>query len=274
MRAPVETNTLPPDLAARFAALRAPSAAVSSSSRSPTSLPKSTDDDLAARLARLETPKKGDESRIQVGVRTPETRDKEEEDPLVKFLASSSPPSSLPPSSPSRLDTYHHRALPVPSASALDTLSGIEIEFMRPSLGSTVGDLGGEGGGEGEEDDLLKRMRDELELEGRTREREEEAVGEWEKRLEGLRGVVSNSSAATNELGRGRLEDGPPPPTGLGKLEKALRRREKRREKRRGGEQWEETDSDEESDEEEETMSEEEEESTEDEEEEDSEEER
>ncbi|GAA6011202.1 hypothetical protein JCM10207_005537 [Rhodosporidiobolus poonsookiae] len=240
MRAPVDTNALPPDLAARFAALRAPSSPPAPPTCSSKQDPEEETDALAARLARLETPRKGEQDKVRVEVRTPPaTWDGADEDPLAAFLRSSASSASAPfagsSTSPSRPPWPPRTALPTPSSSALDTLSGIEVEFMRPSFGAAVGDLGGEGGTTGEEEELMRRMGEEAQLEERVRGRDEEGVGRWEKRLEGLRGVAFGSGGAAGTVptaGRGGGVEGAPPE--LGELERALRKQKKKRGKRTG----------------------------------------
>ncbi|GAA5836373.1 hypothetical protein JCM11251_001475 [Rhodosporidiobolus azoricus] len=243
MRSSLDTNTLPPDLAARFAALRAPSAPVSASPdtapTSPSRDNKGNVDDFTARLARLETPVKGDkEGKVPVQVKTPDgsfgaSKD-DEDDAVTAFLlstASSSPPPTNLSFSPTRSASYRHK-LPLPSPSALDTLSGIEVQFIkRPSLGGPgfFGEDGGLGEG-GEEEDLMRRMREEMEIEGRVKKRDQEGVGEWEKRMEGLKGVVPSAGGPSSSA-VGGLRDAPP--RDVGELEGAMKRRVKRREKKK-----------------------------------------
>ncbi|GAA5884080.1 hypothetical protein JCM6882_002131 [Rhodosporidiobolus microsporus] len=241
MRSPLDTTPLPADLAARFAALRAPSSASPSGAPSddaPTSPSSKDSEDFAARLARLETPTRGDDARrVPVQVKTPDGGhfggDKDDEAVAAFLAAASSSPPPLHPSSPTCTTSSYRQKLPLPSPSALDTLSGIEVQFIRrPSLGG-VGSLGEEEGlGEGgEEGDLLRRMQEEVDVEGRVRERDEAGVEGWEKRMEGLKGVVPGASSSTSSAPAG-LQDGPPPD--VGELERAVRRRERRRAKKGG----------------------------------------
>jgi len=61
--------------------------------------------------------------------------------------------------------------------------------MRRPSLGAVTGVSQFESEEDSEEGELMRRMRDELDIEDSTRKRREEGVGEWEKRFEGLKGV-------------------------------------------------------------------------------------
>ncbi|GAA5937270.1 hypothetical protein JCM10213_007180 [Rhodosporidiobolus nylandii] len=231
MRPPVETNTLPPDLAARFAALRGANV------EPPTSSPsKDTDEDLARRLERLETPTKGEGSaKVRVEVRTPPaglSSKADEEDPISHFL---SLPSSSPPPLPSHATRFDARPVGLPSLLSLsrgaeEKASGVEVLFMRPSLGAAVGD-GAEGGAGEEEGELMSRMKEEVELEERVRQRDEASAEGWEKRLAGLRGVVPSSTSSTSSAvpPPDVLKDAPPR---VDELEEAMRRRERRRRKK------------------------------------------
>ncbi|GAA5987335.1 hypothetical protein JCM11641_002689 [Rhodosporidiobolus odoratus] len=238
MRAPVDTNSLPPALAARFAALRSTSnPPTSSSSRSG----DTGDDILSRRLAQLETPttdsrysvlEEGEEGRVEVEVKTPDGSFTTLRDPVEHFLATlPSSPSSSPSLARSSSPPRQRQPLESGSRPSQDAvLSGIEVAFMRPSFGAAVGDLPGVRGGRGdEEDELVRRMRDEVELEGKVRRREEETAEEWEKRLERLKGVVPGSAAVREGTG---VPEGSPP--GLGELERAVEKR-KRKERRKSG---------------------------------------
>jgi len=115
---------------------------------------------------------------------------------------------------------------------------------MRPSLGASTGDSSFPLAGE-EEDELIKRMRDELRVEESTQKRSEAGVDEWEKRLEGLRGVVEGRPRKWEEDERIAKSLGEVPE--LGELEKELeKRRQKKRVKKGSEEDCEETDESEE----------------------------
>lgn len=141
--------------------------------------------------------------------------------------------------------------IPTLSPSLLDTLSGVEVQFFRPSLGANTGDVdAGPSGFEAgsQEDDLLRRLRDELKLEATVRARDDENAAGWDDRLNKLKefkttaGSVSTSTAAPVS----RSEIGTPPD--LGDLEREVRRRQKR-EAKKGGRVAKRTASDSESDE-------------------------
>lgn len=119
------------------------------------------------------------------------------------------------------------QSIPSLSPSLLDTLSGVEVQFFRPSLGAATGDLdaGFEAGGE--EEDLIRRLRDELKLEEKVNARNEASTSRWDQRLEHLKGVVAGGSAPAPERTGGI---GTPPD--LGELERQLQRRRLRRERR------------------------------------------
>lgn len=121
---------------------------------------------------------------------------------------------------------------------------------MRPSLGASTGDSSFPLAGE-EEDELIKRMRDELRVEESTQKRSEAGVDEWEKRLEGLRGVVEGRPRKWEEDERIAKSLGEVPE--LGELEKEL---EKRRQKKREKKESEDSEETEESEDETETESE------------------
>ncbi|GAA5967560.1 hypothetical protein JCM3765_007394 [Sporobolomyces pararoseus] len=228
MKSPsVETNSLPPDLAARFAALRSPPTAPR------TEQPKDTvKDDLEARLKQLEPP-----TDTQIAKAVPiEVNDQVSDESVEKFLESlSTEQLELPPSSPphhhSSSSSTRNRKIPTLTESSLDTLSGIEIEFMKRPQGST--DFSSSlSGGNDEEDELLKKMGDELSVEEKERGRNEGRVEKWEERLNGLKGVVPSSGGGGERIRTSTLGDGPPE---LGELERELRRRKKREEKRNEG---------------------------------------
>ncbi|GAA5908749.1 hypothetical protein JCM5296_005759, partial [Sporobolomyces johnsonii] len=198
MKPPLATNALPPDLAARFAALRAPS-------RPPQDGEREKEEgqslDFDERLKKLEPPR-AEES-------DPMVDDEAEDEAVARFLSLATPPSDP--------DPFPRSRQPIPGSSALDTLSGIEIEFMRPSLGSAVGDFsldaGAEAGTGGEADDLLRRMRDELAVEASTRRRAGASAERWEARLGALKGVAAAAGPTRREVEeRERL--GKPPELG------------------------------------------------------------
>ncbi|BGP27997.1 hypothetical protein JCM10295v2_006984 [Rhodotorula toruloides] len=133
-------------------------------------------------------------------------------------------PPSLDPSSPSSPKTRAGRTVPALSPSLLDTLSGVEVQFFRPSLGASTSDVAPSSFGvSGEEDDLIRRLRDELSLEEKTRKRDEEGTKEWEKRLEGLKGVVAGSARTAGPEG-----DALGVPSELGELERGVKRKQKK----------------------------------------------
>ncbi|GAA5873026.1 hypothetical protein JCM1840_007301 [Sporobolomyces johnsonii] len=184
MKPPLATNALPPDLAARFAALRAPHRPPQDGNREKE---EGKDLDFDERLKKLEPPRAEEPD--------PMVNDAEDE-AVARFLSLATPPSDPDPLARSRQ--------PIPGFSALDTLSGIEIEFMRPSLGSAVGDsslhaeAGGTGGGEA--DDLLRRMRDELAVEASTRRRADASAEGWEARMGALKGVAAAAGPTRREV--------------------------------------------------------------------------
>ncbi|GAA5982774.1 hypothetical protein JCM10908_006779 [Rhodotorula pacifica] len=257
MRDPVDTTALPADLAARFAALRTPAASSAdsdsapASSRSPTSPQNSdTHDLLERRLEQLSTPTKSQvESGVKVEMKgfSPSSTQPDRssgdnsipDDEVERYLADlQTPPTDgddsitlpSPPSvQPSRVPLARARqSIPSLSPSLLDTLSGVEVQFFRPSLGAATGDLdvGAKGFEAGSaEDDLIRRLRDELQLEDKVNSRNEASTSRWEDRLEGLKGVVAGVPAATQPGGIGT-------PPGLGELERQVKKRQKRRERR------------------------------------------
>lgn len=132
------------------------------------------------------------------------------------------------------------KRLPPLSPSLLDTLSGVEIQFFRPSRGAATGDVdpgpsGFEAGSQ--EDDLMRRLRDELKLEANVQAREEDAVAGFDARLQKLKEFSAVEGAARMARGAeagpgsgaeaGALPDIGQPPD-LGELERPRRKREKR----------------------------------------------
>jgi len=116
---------------------------------------------------------------------------------------------------------------------------------MRPWLGASTGEDSSFPLANEEEDELIKRMRDELRVEESTQKRSEVGVEEWEKRLEGLRGVVGGRPRKWEEDERILKSLGEAPE--LGELEKELeKRRRKKRVKKGSEEDCEETDESEE----------------------------
>jgi len=102
---------------------------------------------------------------------------------------------------------------------------------MRPWLGASTGEDSSFPLANEEEDELIKRMRDELRVEESTQKRSEVGVEEWEKRLEGLRGVVGGRPRKWEEDERVSKSLGEAPE--LGELERELeKRRRKKREKK------------------------------------------
>ncbi|GAA5939163.1 hypothetical protein JCM1841_003342 [Sporobolomyces salmonicolor] len=230
MKPPITTNALPPDLAARFAALRAPRRPSQDEERSEG---KGQSLDVDERLKRLEPP--GTEEQRGVNVEANEA---------VARVLSLSTPSSRPPSADSDPDSPARCRPPLPSLalSSVDTLSGLVIEYMRPSLGSSVGDVSLDAGAQGEEaDDLLQRMRDEVVVEASTRRRADASADGWEARMGALKGVAAEPTRREVEE-RERL--GTPPE--LGELARVM---EKRCTRAKGTGGASETDSEEESDE-------------------------
>ncbi|GAA5902520.1 uncharacterized protein JCM6883_001432 [Sporobolomyces salmoneus] len=235
---PIETNSLSPDLAARLAALRSPSSVPSTSSKPPPT--QAPPVDLEARLRALEPPtEKEREKSVPI-----QTNDDEAVERFLKALETSSSSSSSPLQVPLTAKGREKEMLPTLTDSALDNLSGIEVEFMkpRPTASTSFGEgvsLSFELELEGEEGDLLQRIRDELNLESRESRRNEEKVEGWEERMNKLRqggagGRISSSSTISTQKPTG-LGEAP----GLGGLEKELLRRRKRRKEKRarkGGE--------------------------------------
>ncbi|GAA5949583.1 hypothetical protein JCM21900_002459 [Sporobolomyces salmonicolor] len=248
MKPPLTTNSLPPDLAARFTALRGPRRPSQDEERGEGKGPSL---DFDERLKRLEPPRAEEQHGVTVegneavrSSRSPVVRSEAERCVAVARVLSLSAPSSRPPSADSDPDSPARPRLPLPSwaLSSEDTLSGVVVEFMRPSLGSSVGDVSLDAGAPGEEaDDLLQRMRDELVVEASTRRRAEASADRWEARREALKGVAAGPTRREVEE-RERL--GTPPE--LGELARVVEKR-CRRAKGTGGAS--ETDSEEESDE-------------------------
>ncbi|BGP35774.1 hypothetical protein JCM10296v2_007626 [Rhodotorula toruloides] len=260
MKSPLDTNALPPDLAARFAALRAPSSPPKPTS-SPPGPTSSHFENVEQRLKRLETPTKEEVERgVQVAVKgvpvrrlsrrlsgMTEASDDEGDEAVQRFLAEaqavpSSPPlpspPSLEPSSPSSPRARAGRTVPALGPSLLDTLSGVEVQFFRPSLGPSTGDVAPSSFGIGrEEDDLIRRLRDELKVEEKTNKRDEEGTKEWEKRMEGLRGVAAGPARSA-----GLTEDALGVPPDLGELEKAVKRKQRKTRRRAADDSSEESD--------------------------------
>ncbi|GAA6063826.1 hypothetical protein JCM10212_002583 [Sporobolomyces blumeae] len=206
------TDALPADLAARFAALRGPRPGA----RVPTG-PSSSEagtgqehDLLEERLRKLEPPneREGNRRGVEVHVNDHDRKD--------NFFATT--------------------AL---SESSLDTLSGVEVQFMkRPSLGGGGGIEEAATGDEG--DELIRRMLDEVEVEDKASKRNEEGVKDWESRMDRLRRVgpasserggpdASSSEQATAGTGTGTVDESVP---AVGDLEDELKRRRKREEKK------------------------------------------
>ncbi|GAA5997549.1 uncharacterized protein JCM10292_000924 [Rhodotorula paludigena] len=264
MRAPLETDALPSDLAARFAALRVPPAAPAAPAAPlPTSRSRDAalvDDELARRLARLSAPSKENVERgikvemsalelarshehdeaddeVERFLREQEAAERSNGDEIQAVLSAKTPnrePSRALPTAPTTPPARGARArqsLPALSPSLLDTLSGVEVQFFRPSLAPDSLPLG-LGGGGGEEDDLMRRARDEVGVEETVRKREEQATERWAARMAELEGVVpSAGAAATGSAAPQVLEEGRPD---VDDLEKALRRRERRRSRKAG----------------------------------------
>ncbi|KAG0660754.1 hypothetical protein C6P46_004438 [Rhodotorula mucilaginosa] len=260
MRGPIDSNALPPDLAARFAALRAPAAppadaTTSPQPRSPTSKQSNEPDDpLERRLEQLSTPTK---VQIERGVKvemkgfSPPRADRTHnhgdyslpDDEVEQYIAGldsattddqdsivlPSPPTVQPVRAPG---ARARQSIPSLSPSLLDTLSGVEVQFFRPSLGAATGDLdvadakGFEAGSA--EEDLIRRLRDELSLEEKVTSRNEASTSSWDARLEGLKGVVAGGPVAAGQAG----SIGTPPD--LGELERQLKKRQRKRDRRRG----------------------------------------
>ncbi|GAA5871438.1 hypothetical protein JCM3774_005600 [Rhodotorula dairenensis] len=246
MRGPVDSSTLPPDLAARFAALQAPAAHTPDTTpRSPTSPRNDVSDPLERRLEQLITPTK---SQIERGVKvemkglSPPTAGRRHsygdqslpDDEVEQYLAGldststdneelivlPSPPSVQPVRAPG---ARARQTIPSLSPSLLDTLSGVEVQFFRPSLGAATGDVDADLEAGSEADDLIRRLRDELKLEEKVNSRNEANASRWEERLEGLKGVVAGGARGPDRTG------GIGTPPDLGELERQL---EKRRIKR------------------------------------------
>lgn len=147
-------------------------------------------------------------------------------------------PPSLDPSSPSSPKARAGRTVPALSPSLLDTLSGVEVQFFRPSLGASTGDVAPSSFGVGaEEDDLLRKLRDELSVEEKMRKRDEEGTKEWEKRMEGLKGVAAGPARSAGPTG-----DVLGVPPDLGELEKAVKRKQKKAKRRAAGDSSEDSD--------------------------------
>lgn len=108
----------------------------------------------------------------------------------------------------------------------------MEVQFFRPSLGAATGDLdvadakGFEAGSA--EDDLIRRLRDELSLEEKVTSRNEAITSSWDARLEGLKDVVAGGPVAAGQAG----SIGTPPD--LGELERQLKKRQRKRDRRKG----------------------------------------
>ncbi|GJN94189.1 hypothetical protein Rhopal_007263-T1 [Rhodotorula paludigena] len=251
MRTPLDTNALPSDLAARFAALRAPPAAPAPpAATSPTSRgATSADDELTRRLAGLSAPSKENVERgIKVEISAlglARSHEHDEADAEVeRFLreqeaAERSKSDKTPDESDHELiqavlsakTPDREPSLPALSPSLLDTLSGVEVQFFRPSLAPDPLPLGLAGGG-GEEDELMRRAWDEVGVEDTVRKREEQATDRWAARMAELEGVVpSAGGVATGSAPPRVLEEGRPD---VDDLEKALRRRERRRSRKAG----------------------------------------
>ncbi|GAA5895672.1 hypothetical protein JCM8208_005295 [Rhodotorula glutinis] len=160
---------------------------------------------------------------------------------VESILRSRSPPSGPPldlPSPPSSPPLSRaRRSIPALSPSLLDTLSGVEVQFFRPGLGDApppvdAGALGGATGMRDEEEELMRRVGEEGEVELRQgeadREGEEETARGWEARLKGLGGVVPGADASSGRGGGGgtaALGPGAPPPReGVDEVRRAARR--------------------------------------------------
>jgi len=162
---------------------------------------------------------------------------------VEKFLQSLSTGNLSPPPPPPLAEADpkgRRKPRPTLTTNSLDTLSGIEIDFMkRPTLEGNNNftsfskdldfDLGG-----GEENELMRRMRDELDVEDRESKRNEKDVEKWEERIKGLKeGVtISSSTKDTSSVVNAERIGGEVPQ--LGELERELNRRKKKEEKRRG----------------------------------------
>ncbi|GAA6023846.1 hypothetical protein JCM11491_006316 [Sporobolomyces phaffii] len=230
MTPPVEGSSLPPDLVARFAALRSP--------RTPPPAPaEKRDQDLETRLKRLEPPTDEQVDKgIPIEINTADDDDDDDDAAVERFLLAtlSAPRAAAPPlASDSRRRRDERTMTTMMSTEAFDSSSGIEIEFMRrsaalPAFGGPI-DADAD---DDDEDDLIRRMRDEVKVEANTSRRNEAGVETWQARINGLRGVVGddNGGGGQGERIRG-LEDAPPP--GLGRLERELDRRKRKDEKKR-----------------------------------------
>ncbi|GAA5937382.1 hypothetical protein JCM3775_006597 [Rhodotorula graminis] len=272
-------------LAERLARLRAPAAASSPSSSGESSSAAAgprvpvgfkgvdeldgsahEDDEVERFLRRVE-----EEERVGAGEQL------SEDDDLVKAILRSRSPRSGPldrlPSPPSSPPLARAPRRSIPSAaraaslspSLLDTLSGVEVQFFRPGPG--IGDdapspveagelalaLGGPAGGRlsEEEEELMRRVRDEGEVELRQgtadREDDEDTARGWEARLAGLGGTgAAPSGRAGGGGGAAALGPGAAPAReGVDEVRRAARRRA-RKEKGRSGSGSEEEESEEE----------------------------
>ncbi|GAA5842749.1 hypothetical protein JCM9279_003973 [Rhodotorula babjevae] len=239
----------------------APSASASSSpSESAPTSPTHKEDDtaqLAERLARLRAPAGASASssesssggaRVPVGFKRVDELEgsaREDDEPLFApraltfthlpaspFLLAAlakqpldlpSPPSS-PPLSRAR------RSIPALSPSLLDTLSGVEVQFFRPGLedptlsdsGAMGGARAGWGGDDGEEEELIRRAREEGEVERRQgvadKAEDDAATSGWEARLAGLSGAGADAPSGGGGGGGARAPLGPgaaPPREGV-----------------------------------------------------------
>lgn len=138
-----------------------------------------------------------------------------------------SPPTVQPVRAPG---ARARQSIPSLSPSLLDTLSGVEVQFFRPSLGAATGDLDVADAKRFEagsaEDDLIRRLRDELNLEEKVNSRKGASTSGWAARLEGLKGVVAGGPAGqAGSIGT---------PPDLGELERQLRKQQRKRDRRRG----------------------------------------
>lgn len=104
--------------------------------------------------------------------------------------------------------------------------------MKRPTLEGTGSSTTFDSFGGDEKDELMKRMRDELSVEGRENERNEDGMKRWEERMKGLRGVVPSGSSKQKE-GEARIEKDLGDAPQLGDLERELAKRKRKEEKKR-----------------------------------------
>ncbi|KAM0749691.1 hypothetical protein T439DRAFT_381263 [Meredithblackwellia eburnea MCA 4105] len=172
------------ELERRLAALRAPKPTNNSASEIAEA---PTPPAAKAALTSLEAPKSFEEP-PQV-----ETKNISDDD-VERYLASFSAPSTLPTTTPhpaSNDDQGLNAALASYESLAPSFTSAIEVTFLNPAK------LAGPSRTEDEDEQLVRMLRDELSIENAHGKDREARVSEWEKRMQGLEGVVPGSGGTT-----------------------------------------------------------------------------